>query len=77
MTEQSCFFDIILIIKQLQIFTKIALSKYAIQLKTISNDVRKNRIADNKKIKLVRFWESDINNNLDSVIEILKKELQN
>lgn len=52
-----------------------SIPKYDIQLKTISNDIRKNRIADNKKIKLLRFWESDINNNLDSVIEILKKEL--
>lgn len=52
-----------------------SIPKYSIQLKTISNDIRKNRIVDNKKIKLLRFWESDINNNLDSVIEILKKEL--
>ena len=52
-----------------------SIPKYSIQLKTISNDIRKNRIADNKKIKLLRFWESDINNNLDSVVEILKKEL--
>lgn len=52
-----------------------SIPKYDIQLKTISNDIRKNRIADNKKIKLLRFWELDINNNLDSVIEILKKEL--
>lgn len=52
-----------------------SIPKYDIQLKTISNDIRKNKIADNKKIKLLRFWELDINNNLDSVIEILKKEL--
>jgi very-short-patch-repair endonuclease len=45
-----------------------SIPKYDIQLKTISNDIRKNRIADNKKIKLLRFWELDINNNLDSVI---------
>jgi very-short-patch-repair endonuclease len=55
--------------------SKHAIPKYAIQLKTISNDVRKNRIADNKKIKLFRFWELDINNNIEQVIEILKKEL--
>ena len=57
--------------------SKHAIPKYQIQFKTISNDVRKNRIAENKNIKLLRFWESDINNNLEQVINILKKELEN
>jgi len=52
-----------------------AIPKYPIQLKTVSNDIRKNRIAENEKLKLLRFWETDINNNLDGVIETLKKEL--
>jgi hypothetical protein len=53
----------------------ILLFWYYIGYQTVSNDIRKNKIAENKNIKLLRFWELDINNNLDSVIEILKKEL--
>ena len=48
---------------------------YPIQLKTVGNDIRKNRISDNHNYKLLRFWESDINNNPAEVIKILKQEL--
>ena len=50
--------------------------KYPIQIKTIGNDIRKNLIAEDKGYKLLRFWESDINNNLDEVINRLKEELK-
>ena len=49
--------------------------KYPIQLKTVGNDIRKNRIAEEKGFKLLRFWESDINNNPEEVIKTLKNEL--
>lgn len=49
--------------------------KYEIQIKTVGNDVRKNLIAKNYNYKLLRFWESDINNNPNKVIEILKEEI--
>lgn len=55
--------------------TKHSIPTYPIQLKTVANDVRKNRIAENKLIKLLRFWETDINDNRDKVIEQLKIEL--
>lgn len=48
---------------------------YPIQFKTVANDVRKNRIAESKSIKLLRFWESDIKNDKDGVIKRLKEEL--
>lgn len=48
---------------------------FPIQFKTVGNDIRKNRIADEKGFKLLRFWESDINNNPESVIKKLKEEL--
>jgi very-short-patch-repair endonuclease len=48
---------------------------YPIQIKTVGNDIRKNRIAEEHNYKLLRFWESDINKNTESVIIRLKKEL--
>jgi very-short-patch-repair endonuclease len=48
---------------------------YPIQFKTVANDLRKNRIAESKNIKLIRFWEMDIKNNKESVIKLLKNEL--
>lgn len=53
--------------------TKHAIPIYPIQIKTVGNDIRKNKIADINGYKLLRFWETDINNNPDTVIETLKK----
>lgn len=47
---------------------------YPIQFKTVANDIRKNRIAERKSIKLLRFWETDIKDNKDDVIKCLKEE---
>jgi very-short-patch-repair endonuclease len=46
---------------------------YPIQIKTVGNDIRKNRIAQNNNFKLIRFWESDINNNIDQIIAQIKE----
>lgn len=48
---------------------------HPIQIKTVGNDIRKNLIAEDKGFKLLRFWESDINNNPENVIIRLKLEL--
>ena len=48
---------------------------YPIQIKTVGNDIRKNRIAEDNNIKLLRFWEMDINNNPEQVVLRLKQEL--
>lgn len=48
---------------------------YPIQFKTVANDLRKNRITENKNIKLLRFWETDIKNNKERIIKQLKDEL--
>ena len=55
--------------------TKHAIPIFPIQIKTVGNDIRKNKIADINGYKLLRFWETDINNNPDTVIESLKKYL--
>lgn len=55
--------------------TKHSIPIYPIQIKTVGNDIRKNRIAIDKKVKLLRFWETDIKTNKEFVINILKKEL--
>lgn len=49
--------------------------KYETQFSNLKQDEIKNKWCENNGFKLLRFWELDINNNLDSVIEILKKEL--
>jgi very-short-patch-repair endonuclease len=41
----------------------------------IKNDVLKNKWAKQNDFKLLRFWESDINNNPKLITEVLKKEL--
>lgn len=50
-------------------------AKSVIQKQVVSNDIRKNKVASDNNFKLLRFWESDINNDVDSVILRLKKEL--
>jgi len=49
--------------------------KYPIQFKSIGNDIRKNLIAKDNNMKLLRYWESDINQRPEWVIEELKREL--
>jgi very-short-patch-repair endonuclease len=48
---------------------------FPIQIKTVGNDYRKNLIAEEKGFKLLRFWESDIKNKPEEIIDILRKEL--
>jgi very-short-patch-repair endonuclease len=43
-----------------------------VQENTINNDKIKNNIAKKEGYNLIRFWEDDINNNLDNVINTLK-----
>ena len=50
---------------------------YQIQKKTVSNDKRKNKIAKDEKYNLIRFWEKDINERPDWVIEQLYKKIEN
>lgn len=49
--------------------------KYPIQIKTVNNDIRKNKISEKHNFKLLRFWELDINNKPEEVILRLKQEL--
>jgi len=46
-----------------------------IQQHVVANDIKKNKIAEDNNFKLIRFWESDINNKPEEVIKILQKEL--
>ncbi len=45
------------------------------QTKNIKRDQIKNQWAKDNGFKLLRFWETDINNNPQQIIETLKKEL--
>ena len=55
--------------------TKFKEPKYEIQFKNISNDKRKNTWAENHNIQLIRYWENDIKNNTEWVINDLNKKL--
>jgi very-short-patch-repair endonuclease len=55
--------------------TKHLIPIYPIQIKTVGNDIRKNKIANVNDYKLLRFWETDINDNPNMVIDILKMVL--
>jgi G:T-mismatch repair DNA endonuclease (very short patch repair protein) len=55
--------------------TKFALPEYKTQKKNIKRDEQKNQWAKDNGFKLLRFWENDIKNNPQQIIEILKKEL--
>jgi very-short-patch-repair endonuclease len=46
-----------------------------IQQHVVANDIRKNKIAEENNIKLLRFWETNINTKPEEVIIRLKKEL--
>jgi very-short-patch-repair endonuclease len=48
---------------------------YEIQKKNVINDKRKNTWAENHEIRLLRYWESDINERPEWVLEDLKKKL--
>ncbi len=49
---------------------------YETQKVTIKNDIKKNKICEsNGEFTLLRFWESDINDNPEWVIEEIKKYL--
>lgn len=43
-----------------------------IQINNLKNDERKNIIAEKEGYNLIRFWETDINNHPENVINILK-----
>lgn len=49
--------------------------KYDIQRNTIKNDEIKNQLCIDKKIKLLRFWEQDINQKPEWIIKQLRKVL--
>lgn len=49
---------------------------YESQTNTINNDKIKNNICDKSNgIRLLRFWEDDINNNIEWVIDEIKKHI--
>lgn len=48
---------------------------YKTQIKNYETDQIKNKLAKLNGFKLLRFWESDINNGPKSITETLKKEL--
>lgn len=50
--------------------------KYEIQCKNISNDKRKDTWCKNHNIKLIRYWEKDINERPEWVITDLRKQLK-
>ena len=55
--------------------TKFILLEYKTQEKNLKRDQQKNQWAKNNGFKLLRFWEYDIKNNPQQIIEILKQEL--
>lgn len=55
--------------------TKYAIPECKTQKINIINDQLKNQWAQDNGFKLLRFWEDDINNNPQQIIEILKQEL--
>jgi len=55
--------------------TKYALPECKTQDINMLNDQKKNQWAKDNGFKLLRFWEYDIKNNPQQIIEILKKEL--
>lgn len=46
------------------------------QLQNIERDKRKNKELKKRKIRFLRFWEHDINNDFDKVISLIKKSLE-
>lgn len=54
---------------------KYPIPTYEVQKDINKNDKIKNLIAKENNIKLLRFWEMDINNNPENIIKRLKDEL--
>ncbi len=52
-------------------------AKYAIQKRNIMNDQRRDSYMINHGIKVIRVWESEINNNLLNVVNNILKEIGN
>jgi very-short-patch-repair endonuclease len=55
--------------------SKFSIPKYEMQFKNISNDKRKNTWCKNHNIKLLRYWEKDVNERPEWVINDLKEKL--
>ena len=53
--------------------SKFLIPEYSVQKKNLIKDEIKNKWCLNNDFILLRFWETDINNNPDTVIETLKK----
>src|SRR5690606_2887028 len=49
--------------------------KFPSQVKNLERDKQKNEWASQNNIKLLRFWENDINNNITKVKQVLKENL--
>jgi hypothetical protein len=43
---------------------------------SIKNDLFKNKLAESKGLKILRFWESEINNNFESICQNILNEIQ-
>lgn len=50
---------------------------HSLQVANIKNDLKKNKIAQDNGYILLRFWDSEITNNKDSVIDILLRAIDN
>lgn len=55
--------------------TRFPIAEYETQKTNLKNDYLKNQWAKDNGYKLLRFWEYDIINNPQQIIETLKKEL--
>ena len=44
--------------------------------KTIQYDNRRTKYLENLGYKILRFWNNDINNNIDGVCETIKRNLE-
>lgn len=49
--------------------------KFETQLLVRANDIKKNKVAKDSNMKLLRFWETDINDNIEQVSNILIENL--
>jgi very-short-patch-repair endonuclease len=53
--------------------TKHSEPLYEAQFKNLEKDKIKSKWCENNNFKLIRFWESDINNNIDQIIAQIKE----
>lgn len=56
--------------------SKFNTPKYKSQIKNLERDKEKNKWAKDNGYKLLRFWENDINNNIEKIKQILLKECE-